>query len=1096
MTPGQPPPDTLISVRPQPPSQGAVKLDLVRAGRRWVATLSTVLLLALAIWGGAVARWCGVGGLVAFLVFTQTGERIGLGPLFSSVYYFHGLLGPFSASAGALLVVATTALVGLVSTARRPVARRPTAVGVGILLALATPYLLWTLARGITPPATEVGVGLWLSWQLTFTVVGAALGLAAARLLAGEPASRLQPWLAVGGVLWAAVLGGLGLVLWRPTGSWPAVYGVLWLPAVLLVIQPARRAHLMVGITIVAGTAAALLTWGAVLHGTLGMAERDVRRLMGGDPVAMGFLDRFGTQLSVQPPPVSAAALYAAWRRSPLSQEDYPSALATWGPDGRRLASLELAELELRPALYAALAGAARDSARPVLRGVDLEPGVHYVTAVPYPDGTVVTVGVAPKSRIIRPVLVGRFLRGERRLLAPYELSLGELVTAEPEVGGVEWQRGGWTVRATLTLAVPAGRRNLHATVPLRDVSQLVVRALLFIVADLAFVALVFVVGAGLAGRLRVPAPLREIIGFRSYRIRLALVLAAFFVIPTLGFAGWSIGRIRADAARSRDLLIQQTLRDGVRTAQQFAGLPAPQIEARLRDLADRLAADFLWYRDGRLEGSSVPVLAELGLVGVYLPGDVYRELEAEETIEVTGDLVIGGQPTRVGYRVVAGSRTDAQVLAAPRLVDVSGLLREQEDLAFGLLLVTLLGLGGAAALAAYAARSLARPVQALRQAANAVGRGERLPPFGPDVPTEFVSVMDAFERMARDVEASQNALEAARRRTATVLSTVATGVLALDPRMHLTIANPKAEEVLGCSLEAGAHIGSVTDAVWSPVWEWVRGFLASVQVSDAQEFAIGERRIHVQVAVLVADPGGCVVALDDTTDLTRAVRVLAWGELARQIAHEIKNPLTPIRLGIQHLQRARRHGRADFDATLEQTSEQILAEIERLDAIARAFARFGAPPEEGLPVVAADLAELARDAAALYALSGEAQVVVDAEGPVQALVRPDEVKEVLVNLIENARDAGARTVTISTSAVEGGAVMEVRDDGRGITAEHMRHVFEPQFSTTSSGTGLGLAICKRLVESWGGRIVVESEVGVGTRVVMRVPSGGSTASP
>jgi len=219
-------------------------------------------------------------------------------------------------------------------------------------------------------------------------------------------------------------------------------------------------------------------------------------------------------------------------------------------------------------------------------------------------------------------------------------------------------------------------------------------------------------------------------------------------------------------------------------------------------------------------------------------------------------------------------------------------------------------------------------------------------------------------------------------------------------------------------------------------------------------------------------------------TELTHAVRVLAWGELARQIAHEIKNPLTPIRLGVQHLQRARRHGRADFDATLERTSQQILAEIERLDAIARAFSRFGAPQTGSVPLVRADLTAIAEDAAALYSLSGAARVAVAAHGAVEAMVRPDEVKEVLINLVENARDAGAANVTIAVRSLdEGAAELTVGDDGRGITGEHMVHIFEPQFSTTSSGTGLGLAICKRLVEGWGGTIEVESEKGEGTTV-------------
>jgi nitrogen fixation/metabolism regulation signal transduction histidine kinase len=226
-----------------------------------------------------------------------------------------------------------------------------------------------------------------------------------------------------------------------------------------------------------------------------------------------------------------------------------------------------------------------------------------------------------------------------------------------------------------------------------------------------------------------------------------------------------------------------------------------------------------------------------------------------------------------------------------------------------------------------------------------------------------------------------------------------------------------------------------------------------------------------------------CVIALDDATALTRAARVLAWGEMARQVAHEIKNPLTPIRLGIQHLQRIRgKKESRSFDATLNETSERILAEIDRLDGIARAFSRFGAPlsETEQLPLEPVDLAATAREVVQLYDLGARPRFEVRTENgmaappPPPALARKDEVKEVLVNLLENARTADATRVIVQIA--DGGRQLIVSDDGRGIPPEILPRVFEPTFSTTSSGAGLGLAISRRLVESWGGVIVLDSE--------------------
>jgi signal transduction histidine kinase len=212
-----------------------------------------------------------------------------------------------------------------------------------------------------------------------------------------------------------------------------------------------------------------------------------------------------------------------------------------------------------------------------------------------------------------------------------------------------------------------------------------------------------------------------------------------------------------------------------------------------------------------------------------------------------------------------------------------------------------------------------------------------------------------------------------------------------------------------------------------------------------------------------------------------RAARVLAWGEMANQIAHEIKNPLTPMRLGIQHLQRVYRDGRP-LGPTLDETARRILGEIDRLDTIARAFSRFAAPAEGGTaePI---PLGEICREVVALYGLAPDAgSVRLELLGDGRVLAHADEVKETLVNLLENARNAQARTIVVRVDA----PTLAVIDDGVGIPSDRLERIFEPRFSTTTSGSGLGLAIVKRLVEAWGAAIQVESQVGRGTTVTIR----------
>jgi signal transduction histidine kinase len=222
-----------------------------------------------------------------------------------------------------------------------------------------------------------------------------------------------------------------------------------------------------------------------------------------------------------------------------------------------------------------------------------------------------------------------------------------------------------------------------------------------------------------------------------------------------------------------------------------------------------------------------------------------------------------------------------------------------------------------------------------------------------------------------------------------------------------------------------------------------------------------------------------------------RSARVLAWGEMARQVAHEIKNPLTPIKLSVQHIRRAHADRRPEFDEILEQNVDQILIEIERLTEIAQAFSRFGAPPEAAGPLEAVAVERIAAEALSLYRAGGEAvRYVLSAEADLPpARARTGELKEVLFNLLENARAAmdGSGAVHIEIGRTGEEIVLRVRDSGEGIEPDQLPRIFEPHFSTRSTGTGLGLAIVRRFVESWGGSVAADSEVGRGTEVVVRM---------
>jgi len=306
--------------------------------------------------------------------------------------------------------------------------------------------------------------------------------------------------------------------------------------------------------------------------------------------------------------------------------------------------------------------------------------------------------------------------------------------------------------------------------------------------------------------------------------------------------------------------------------------------------------------------------------------------------------------------------------------------------------------------------------------------------------------------------------------------------VIAVDDTGAVALTNPRADVILGRLIAPGTPL----EALGAPEIERRIAAFVRAGAPDEEEFEaeLGHRQLHGRL-VRLARPGGAVLTLDDVTELARAQRVLAWGEMARQVAHEIKNPLTPIRLGVQHLKRARADGRADFDGILDQNVARILAEIDRLDEIARAFSRYGTLPGERPAGVPVDVSAVARDVVDLERMGADALTweLRGADGPVVARARDQELREVLLNLLENARLADARTVRVEVARADGRVEVTVADDGTGIAPEVLPRIFEPHFSTRTSGSGLGLAISRRLVEGWGGTMAVASQPGVGTRV-------------
>jgi two-component system nitrogen regulation sensor histidine kinase NtrY len=223
--------------------------------------------------------------------------------------------------------------------------------------------------------------------------------------------------------------------------------------------------------------------------------------------------------------------------------------------------------------------------------------------------------------------------------------------------------------------------------------------------------------------------------------------------------------------------------------------------------------------------------------------------------------------------------------------------------------------------------------------------------------------------------------------------------------------------------------------------------------------------------------------------ELVRAERVAAWREIAQRIAHEIKNPLTPIQMAIETLQRAHRKSAPQFDALFGESAQTILDEVGRLKRIVAEFSSFARMPQPNLAPV--DVSEIVDGALALYRGGDTPLDLSLARDLPPALADREQLTQVIINLVENARDAvaGGGRIRVTTRAADRRVELEVADDGPGLSDEARVKLFTPYFTTKTKGTGLGLAIVHRIVSDHGGDIRIGGSPGAGAIFTVALPS-------
>jgi nitrogen fixation/metabolism regulation signal transduction histidine kinase len=416
-------------------------------------------------------------------------------------------------------------------------------------------------------------------------------------------------------------------------------------------------------------------------------------------------------------------------------------------------------------------------------------------------------------------------------------------------------------------------------------------------------------------------------------------------------------------------------------------------------------------------------------------------------------------------------------------------------------------------------ARRLSAPVQNLVAGTRAVARGDfdtRLPSGGKD---EIGFLVDSFNDMIEQLgsaraEARRSAaqVENERANVEAILARLSTGVVALEENLTIRMANQAAESLLNLQLRGREGEAVATVAADNPplqqILEVVQRHLDDEEVEWREQISLHlETGTRVLVCASTALPGsyrsrsGLVLVFDDVTELLQAQRDAAWGEVARRLAHEIKNPLTPIQLSAE---RIRRKVLGSIDEPtgeiIDRATQTIVQQVEAMRDMVNAFSEYARAPEMNRTNF--DLNHLITQVADLYpGQKGQPTVALELD-PELPKIRADAVRirQVLHNLVRNALEAldsqDDGVVHVITRQVEKNKrkriQITVKDNGPGIPAADRDRIFEPYVTTKGKGTGLGLAIVKRLVDEHGGEVIIDSQVGVGTAVNILLPVIGS----
>jgi two-component system nitrogen regulation sensor histidine kinase NtrY len=603
------------------------------------------------------------------------------------------------------------------------------------------------------------------------------------------------------------------------------------------------------------------------------------------------------------------------------------------------------------------------------------------------------------------------------------------------------------------------------------------------------------------------------------FRTKLLLTYVGLTFVPVIFIFLIATNLLQNSIDRWFSSPVEDTLRSGALVTVQVRELYEQRLQRQAKVAADELRSDpdpgrlpglqnvmgvdlIALYRGGQLlqavadprkipSPSSLPVLRldtlpESGARAERWRGGLlvrsWGPVAAGDSVVVVGDML--PRELLLHLERATGAHADFQEMKPERST-----VKATTILVF--LAVTLLLLFTTVWVGLYLSRRFTEPLLAVAAATQRVAEGDRLEEVDIHATDEVGVLVDSFNAMVRRVRATEAEILASNQELATLLATVPTGVLTVDSQGENFRPNPAAARILGKPDWARRWLA--LDHLGLPGLEALRRLLLPGQPQDARwelEVEVEGSQRHLEVVIKPLPGGGSVVAIDDLTQLVRAQRQAAWSEVAQRIAHEIKNPLTPIRLAAERMQRWAARLDGDVRDIVVSGCEAIVAQVTGLKELVDAFRNYARMP--GVTPRPSSVSQIVREVGSLYeGLQEDFELKVDIpEDELRAVVDPVLLRQALVNLLDNAIDAteGRGSVVLSVHRRGDDVVLEVSDDGTGLPTDDIEMLLQPFFSTKGRGSGMGLALVHRIVADHGGSLELENRAPSGAVVRIVLP--------